>query len=203
MNTPTKPNLLEIAQKQREVKMLEKIQKGIPLTQAEMKELAKYQNGEVSPGIVQSQEQVAKVFEVTSRTVANWVKDGMPITKDGFYDLVEIQSWRFHRHNSRGSKDKDIDWDAKYREYKARLEESKFKAMIGELVPMREVEAGLIEISIAIKRALLSLPRTVAPRLTGLEPREIETIIRERVEEIINLFAQDKIFNDKTKNLDK
>jgi len=200
MNAPSKPNLLEIAQKQREVKMLEKIQRGIPLTQSEMKELAKYQNGDIAPGTVTSIEQVAKVFEVTPRTVSNWVKEGMP-KKDNRYDLVEIQSWRFHRRHATKNGE-EINWDAKYREYKARLEEGKFKAMIGELVPMREVESGLIEVSIAIKRALLSLPRTVAPRLVGLEPREIEGIIRERVEEIIKLFATDKVFGE-AKNLDE
>ena len=203
-----KPNLIEIAKKQREVKLIEKMQKGIPLSQSEMKELAKYQDGGSLPGILDSQDQVAKVFRVTSRTVANWVKDGMPVTKEGRYDIVEIQTWRFHKKNKKRTGDEDDDWDAKYREYKAKLEQIKFKTTIGELIPMREVEAGLIQISIAIKRALLALPRSVAPRLVGLESREIENILRERVEEIINLFAQDNIFKkddkaqEKTKNLD-
>ncbi len=201
---PPKPNLLEIAQKQREVKMLEKIQRGNPLTQSEMKELARYQNGGASSNLAESQEQVAKVFKVTSRTVANWVKEGMPVTKDGQYDLLEIQSWRFHRRFSKDADGKEVDWDAKYREFKARIEEGKFLTMIGQLISMQEVEDGLIQISTEIKRALLSLPRSLAPRLGGLEPREIEKVIRERVEEVINLFAKDRIFqkNEKTKDMD-
>lgn len=201
-----KPNLLEIARQQRHVKIIEKMQMGMPLTQSEMKELAKYEGGESSPGIVDSQEQVAKVFRVSVRTVANWAKDGMPVTKEGRYDIVEIQAWKFHKGRKKGNQNDD--WDAKYREYKAKLEEIKLKTTIGELIAMREVEAGLVEISIAIKRALLALPRSVAPRLVGLEPREMEGIIRERVEEIINLFAQDKIFKkddksqEQTKNMD-
>lgn len=198
-----KPNLIEIAKKQREVKLIEKMQMGIPLSQSEMKELARYQEGGSSPGILDNQEQVAKVFRVSLRTVANWVKNGMPVTKEGRYDIVEIQAWKFHRNNKKTAGGEDDDWDAKYREYKAKLEQIKFKTTIGELIPMREVEAGLIQISIAVKRALLSLPRSVAPRLVGLESREIEIIIRGRIEEIITLFAQNKIFKKNVKTREK
>ncbi len=209
-NVNDKPNLLEIARQQRHVKIIEKMQRGISLTQAEIKELAKYEGGDSSPGIVENQENVAKLFCVSTRTIANWAKDGMPVTKDGRYNIIEIQAWRFDKANKQraGNKKSPEDWLLRYREFKAKLEEIKLKTTIGELVSKREVEAGLIQISIAIKRALLALPRAVAPRLVGLEPREMEGIIRERVEEIINLFAQDRIFKkddkaqEKTKDMD-
>jgi len=208
-NEPNKPNLLEIAKKQREVKLIEKMQKGMALTPSEMKELAKYQDGGSLPGVLSTQDQVAQVFRVSTRTVANWAKDGMPVTKEGHYDILEIQTWKFNK--GRKSTGKNDDWDATYREYKAKVEQIKFKTMIAELISMREVEDGLVQVSIAIKRALLSLPRMVAPRLVGLEVREIENILRERVEEIINIFAKDQIFKkgksddsdgEKTKDLD-
>lgn len=189
-----------MARKRRHVKILEKLHKGDAPTKSEIKELADYEGGEPDPGIVDNQDQVAHVFGVSVRTVANWVKDGMPVMKDGKYDIAEIQAWRFlkkggNKKASKTSKNGE-NWDSKYREYKARFEEIRLKQALGELVSKREVETGLIQISIAIKRALLSLPRSVAPRLMGLEPREIEKVLRQSVEDIINLFAQDKIFGD-------
>ena len=213
-NDPKKPDILELARRSRHVKILEKLQRGIPPTQAELKELVKYEGGsELGPGILENQEQVAKVFSVSLRTVSYWAREGMPVRGDGKYDIKQIQGWRFKRSEQKPNAKKAYEnWDAKYREYKARLEEIKLKTAIGELVSRREVEAGLVQISIVIKRALLSLPRAVSPRLVGLETREIESIIRERVEEIINLFAKDEIFGEsnsrnikgreKAKNLD-
>ena len=197
-NEPKKLDILEVARRSRHVKILEKLQRGIAPTQAELKELIKYEGGsDLGPGILESQEQVAKVFSVSLRTVSYWTREGMPVRSDGKYDITQIQGWRFKRSEKKPNARKAYeDWDAKYREYKARREEIKLKLTEGELVSRREVEGGLVQISIAIKRALLALPRAVSPRLVGLETREIETIIRERVEEIINLFAKDEIFGE-------
>ena len=82
----------------------------------------------------------------------------------------------------------------------------------GELVKMSEVEAGLIQVSMAIKMALLRLPTILAPRLQGLEPRHIEKEVREQIETIIDSISKEKIFatrekknagnSRKTKNMD-
>lgn len=188
-----------MAKKQRHIHLYEKIQHKKPLSRAELKELSKYEEKEGQPGLVDTQEQVAKSFGVRLRTVEYWVKDGMPVRPDGKYDLKDIQAWKFTRKGnnrgpSKGKKDLAY-WDAVYREMKARSEMIRYRKHIGELVERRKIEEGLISISIAIKRTLLALPRALAPILGGLEPREIEKKLTDKIKETILLFARDKIFS--------
>jgi len=194
-----------MAKKQRHIYLLEKLQQKKPLSRSELKELSKFEEKEPgSPAILESQEQVARAFGVSARTVANWIKDGMPTTRDGRYDIKDIQAWKFMRGNKPRGKSgnnnlfkasKLEEWDAKYREFKARKEEILYRKAIGELVERKKIEEGLIIISTAIKRALLALPRELAPILAGLEPREIEKKLTEKVKAVINLFAKDQIFS--------
>lgn len=211
----SKPDIIKIAKSRRHLKMMEDLQQGKTLTPAQIRELAEYEGGgEADPSILATQEHVAKVFRVTVRTVRNWIETGMPVMKSGRYDLAEIVAWKFMRDHAVLSEGrKDDNWVGLYRECKAKIEEIKLWTIKGNVIPKQEVEQGLVQVSIAIKRALLALPRAIAPRLVGLEPREIEAVLRERVEEIINLFAKELIFGKtgksggkagkKTKNLDR
>jgi phage terminase Nu1 subunit (DNA packaging protein) len=207
---PNKPNVVEMAKKQRHIHLYEKIQHKKPLSRAELKELSNLEEKESTPEILDTQDQVAKAFGVRRRTVEYWAKDGMPVCSDGKYDIRDIQAWKFTRKNGHGggqSADKKnlAYWDAQYREYKARKEEVLYRKHIGELVERHKIEEGLISISIAIKRTLLAVPRSVAPILAGLEPREIEKVLTEKVKETIKLFSEDKIFSggEKEKKNDK
>ena len=202
---PPKPDILKIARSRRHLKMMESLQQGKTLSIAEIRELAQYEGGESNPLVLETQEYVAKVFKVTVRTVRNWIESGMPVAKDGRYDLSEIVAWKFMRDIKQFSDEKKegIDWLTEYRKYKAKNEESKHKLTKRDLISKHEVEEGLVQVSIAIKRALLSLPRSIAPRLIGLEAREIEAVLRERVEEIINLFAKDLIFGKSRRRVKK
>ncbi len=198
-NKTPQPKILEMAKKRRHIYLLEKLQKGPTLSKSEVAELGKYESDPNSPGIVDSQEKVAKVFGVSVRTVARWLKDGMPVLATGGYNLKDINDWR-HFHNDKISKKtskekQELDfWDARYRKAKALNEEDKLRISRGELIQVKDVEKGLIQVSLAIKRAFLGLPRSVAPQLKGLEAREIEAILVKRVKEIIIQFAEGKIF---------
>jgi phage terminase Nu1 subunit (DNA packaging protein) len=203
-----KPNLIEMAKKRRHLHLVEKLARGKSstptLSRAEINELKKYERDPNSPGIVDSQEKVAKVFGVAVRTVERWVKEGMPITPQKDYDLLEIRAWRLIRNQklkSKGNKKNDADmWDAKYREYKARLAEMAFKKAMGELIPKDIVEKELIQISIGIKMALLALPQQVASQLVGLEARQINTLLTSRIKEAIQDIADGKVLVKKIKN---
>jgi hypothetical protein len=131
----------------------------------------------------------------------------MPVTPKGDYDLLEIRAWRALKNNKKivqgGKKDKQEVWDAKFREYKARLAEIALKKAMGELIPRETVDRDLVQISLTVKRSFLSLPRQVAPQLAGLEPRQIEALLSSRIKEIIGKFANGKIFTEKTKKRKK
>ena len=205
-----KPDIVKIAKNRRHIKIVEDLQQGKTLTPAEIRELAIYETEDDSQDTVLwvSQVQVAKLFKVDTRTVRNWIDAGMPVAKKGKYNLAEIVAWKMMREKP--SSADAAGWIAKWHEaracitgYKAELEEMKVKEFKGALISRGEVERGLVQVSIAIKQALLALPRAIAPRLIGLEAREIETVLRERVEEIINLFAKGQIFGSPSKRVKK
>lgn len=217
---PKKPDIVKIAKSRRHFKIVEALQQGKTLTQAEIRELAEYETGEEadteSPAIMATQKQIAKLFSVDTRTIRNWIDAGMPAGKRGKYDVAKIVAWKIMRDQP-ASPDA---WMEKINEGRARLVnfradivEANARTVKGQLIAREDVERGLVQVSIAIKMALLALPRSIAPRLVGLEPREIEAVLRERVEEIINLFAKELIFeepgkrgkknNRKAKNMDR
>lgn len=191
-------NVVEMAKRKRHIHLLEKLQKGKDLTPTEIKDLSRFEEGPIPPGIVENQDQVAKAFGISARTVRHWIKDGMPVTKEGRYDVKEIQAWRFIHAKKRGNQKKNQEnWEAKYREFKAKTAEIEYRKRLGELIPRTDVEKGLVQIIIAVKRAFLALPRAMAPQLMGLEPRQIEALLTVRIKEIIKMFSEDRIFTEK------
>ncbi len=92
-----KTDVVAMAKKKRHIHLLEKLQQNKSISKSEIKELAEYEEGSKSPAVVNSQDQVAKAFKVSARTVPRWIKDGMPVRPDGYYNIIEIQSWRTAR----------------------------------------------------------------------------------------------------------
>ncbi|HNT30337.1 MAG TPA: hypothetical protein PKL83_05285 [bacterium] len=220
-----KIKVVEMARKRRHIHLLEKLQRGQSstpsLSKTEIKELEQLEQDPDSPGTVDSQEKVARVMGVDVRTVARWVKNGMPVTPQGLYDLLEIRAWRELKNQRKGTagskKETQEDlWDAKYREYKAKLAEIAFKKAMAELLPRDTVERELVQISLTVKRKMLALPNQISAALVGLEARQINSRLRARITEIISAFATGKVFtvtkerkrkknasiDNKTQNLD-
>jgi len=186
-----KPDLVAMARKKRHLYLVQKMHQDKVLTPVEIRELAKFEGKPIAPGIVQTQEEVAKVFGISVRTVQYWAKDGMPKTEKGTYDLVDIQRWRFEKNNTRNSgknSEKD-EWETRLKKSKAKLAEIELKKALGEVISTDEVEKARIARIMAVKRALLALPRAVAPILAGLEARDIEILLTSRIREMIAKFA--------------
>ena len=198
--------IIEMAKRRRHIALLEKMQRGKSntpsLKPSEIKELEKLATDPTSPSVVDSQEKVAKIFNVSIRTVARWAKDGMPVTPQGFYDLLEIRAWRSVRNqqsHSKGKEHKQDFWDSMYRENKAKLAEIALKKATGELIPREVIERELVHVSLTVKHAFLGLPKQVAPQLANQEARPIEVILTKRIKEIVNEFAIGDIFNKNAK----
>ncbi len=197
-----KVKVIEMAKKRRHIHLLEKLQRGKSATPSlsknEIKELEQLEQNPDSPGMVDSQEKVAKIFGVDVRTVARWVKNGMPVTPQGQYDLIEIRAWRAlknQRQEKSSGKKNDLEaWDAKFREYKAKLAEIALKKAMGELIARETVEHELIQISLTVKNKMLALPNQISASLVGLEARPINTRLTARIKEIISEFGDGKVF---------
>lgn len=189
--------IVAVAKKKRQIHLYEKIQKGQSLSRSELKELENFEGPPPEAGVVDTQEKVAHAFRVKVRTVQYWVRDGMPVRPDGKYSIMDIKDWRLVKKNPNG-KQQSFGWgekekqNATFRKFKAKLAEIEYKKAIGDLIPRAEVERGRIERIQTVKKALLALPKRMAPQLVGLEARELETVLKERMEEIITDFAGHK-----------
>ena len=80
-----------------------------------------------------------------------------------------------------GADDQDIeeekDWSNEYRKARAQRENLTVKQLKGEVVNRREVEEMVADRASEVKQSILSLGRRLAPRLVGMNAREIETEI--------------------------
>lgn len=185
--------LVEVAKKKRQIHLLDKLQKGKPLSTAEIRELEQFEGGgALPPGVVRTQGEVASALRVDKRTIERWVSDGMPREPEGDYNLIDIQAWRMVKNEKENDPDEKekIKWDIKYREYKARLAEFELKKAYGQVINRELVEAGMIARILAVKSALWALPKVVAPVVAGMDPREAEAYLRERIKEIFLQFAE-------------
>lgn len=193
-----KQNLAELAKKKRYLHLVEKMHGGKALTKQEIAELEQFEKEPLAPTVVKTLDEVARVMGVSYRTAQRWKKDGMPETKEGFYDLEVVKSW----HMARAEQDDALEgknfWDERIRKYKASILELELRKATGELVSKDEVEKGRIDRIIAVKRALLALPTRLAPVLAMKEPREIEVILYEAISEIIDEFAGVRNFKNES-----
>ena len=158
------------------------------MTKPEIKELEEFEKEPQESTIVKSAEEVAQFMDVSERTVYRWRNEGMPVTKDGYYDLERIRVW-FEEREKTGDGEGKAYWEEKIRKYRATLLELELKKATAELISSEEVERGRIIRIIAVKRSLLALPTRLAPALSMQEPREIEVILYEAISEIIDEFA--------------
>ena len=182
-------DLVEFAHKKRYAALLEKLKTG-NLNQSEITELAKYQGGDTASGCVTTHKEVAEAFEVSTRTVRNWVADGMPVNKDGTLNLVDILAWKTARAGGGKEASDKQKYEATLLKFKALMIEISYKKLMGEVVPVAEVDAGRVQRILIIKKALLGLPGRVAPQLVGLSMEEIKTRLTIRINEIITEFAK-------------
>lgn len=197
-----KQNLADIARKKRYLHLIEKMHSGTPLTKPEIRELEEFEKEPQDQTVVKTAEEVAQVMDVSERTIYRWRNEGMPVTKDGFYDLEKIRIWCEERERS-GETEGKAYWEEKIRKYKATLLELDLKKAIGELVSSEDVERGRIARIIAVKRSFLALPTRLAPILSMKEPRDIESILYDAIAEVIDEFAGEKNVKTRQDNMDR
>lgn len=184
-------DIVEIAKKKRRLALMEKVQRGSALTAGELAELKKFEGKtDLSVTSVSSLERVASAFDVSLRTVQRWVAQGMPQKEGGEYDLLAIQAWRLSKADQNPGDTEG--WELTYRKYKALLAEIEYQKRIGDLIPKAEVVAGMIDRITAVKMQFLALPQRIAPQLEGLDVNQREELLRDRLEEIIQEFADGK-----------
>lgn len=192
-NVPPAESVMDRARDQRHKHLLEKMESGKGLNASERNELAELERRKSMPaGCVGTQKDLAAALSVGERTIPNWIKQGMPRTPEGYYNILEISKW--HEENigtpktKRGSPD-GVDWENEYRKTKAQQALMDLQKNRGELIEIEEVQRGRILRIQTLKNALLALPSRVAPRLEGLNRQEIRQELTTTLHEMIKHFS--------------
>jgi len=138
-------------------------------------------------------EEVARHFAVAARTVDRWVKDGCPRDPRGWFELSAVGRWREARERARSAREKAplASAEARWRMARAQAEEIRLAQLRGTLLDREDVERGRVARLVAVRRRLLALPRSAAPILAGLTPREIEAWLDGWARDAIRAFAEE------------
>ena len=189
--TEEKKNLADIARKKRHLSLIEKLQSGKSLTKSEINELDEFENEKEKRAIVKAQDEIAKIMGVSCRTIQRWKKEGMPVTKEGYYDLDAIKKWYDEKSGLLSTEEGDEKpfWDKQLQKYKARILEIELKKMEGDIMTRSEVENGWAIRVAAVRAEFTALPDRVAPVLAMKEPREIKKLLLDAIIEITDEFA--------------
>jgi len=184
--TPDNKLLIEIAVKKRLAHLIQKLHQG-SLSQGEIKEL-KQLGGETLPaGCVWTQKEIAEAFNVSLRAIGNWVSKGMPKEPEGFYHLIKICYWKMADETDKTSEE---NWGEINKKYQALIHELEYKSLKKKLISKEEVDTIFRNRLISLVRSFGALPREVAPAMEGMDVRQREAYLTERIEDIRNQFAE-------------
>ena len=205
---------VEIAQKQRHLYLLSKVQSNQKLSKSELKELREFEslragengkpkssNGKgrkannnhvfAQKDILPNQKAAAEFAGVSVRTIQKWKAAGMPCVEGGGYFKGILKFYKENRgHQPTEERRAGLAADADYKTIRAKLLQMELDVKQGKLVPIEEIEKGRIARILTVKRALLGLGRKLAPQLVKLkDARQISKIINTEARSIIKGFS--------------
>ena len=154
--------------------------------------------------------QVAELFRVTERTIANWIKEGLPVVRGvgragNTYQGWEVVEWYVGKRFADKIGDEGYDYmaeRARLTHHQANIAELEAEQRRGNLWPTETVGLMLQRIIGNGRAKLLSIPSKVRNRVPGLEPRAydlIEDLIREAMDEL----SADRIPDDVRESLER
>ena len=118
----------------------------------------------------------------------------MPKNSDGTYSVAAVRAWVAARDAAKDAagklSDDETEWTVQYRKYKALMSKLDFEKRQGQLVEVAEVDAVNVRKVLALKQRLLMLPRTLGPRLVGLDAEAIILLIEAEIMSAIRDFAE-------------
>lgn len=145
---------------------------------------------------------IADFFQVSTKTIRNWRNDGAPIPKKYLdADLGEIQLWRAKYTKAGDGRQRDFYSpptveDKEFHELRkikaeADRKERENRERLAELVEKKELEYLWVSRIVACKQGLMTLGRSLPPRLIHCQSeREMEIIILEAVRELLLAFSR-------------
>ena len=135
-----------------------------------------------------SSKQACDLYDCSRATLANWVKNGLPKSENG-YPLKGGVHWHIKRQTAAGS-DKDSKyWQKEFRKFKAQLAEIDLKIKRGDLVAHADVLSALKEMQNYVKKHLRLIPRIAPERMIGQDVRTQAETLGQMVDTILTTMA--------------
>lgn len=151
-------------------------------------------------------EAAARFHSVTDRTLRNWVQEGCPQEKPGWYDPAAIMRWRNGDGRSGGSAAgesmaaRKLEAETKYREAKAKREQLALEAQQGLYFSKDEVEAAWAGRIVELKAGLLAMARKAAGGFADAElRRNIERVIMDEIYDLLDQYSRTGQYTPKQK----
>ncbi|RCX20892.1 phage terminase Nu1 subunit (DNA packaging protein) [Anaerobacterium chartisolvens] len=148
-------------------------------------------------GALYSTSVIAKLFNVTERTINNLTKDGIITRAErGKYDLVPtvqayvkyLQEKAFGKNVASGDYHSEKTAHERIKRQMAELTLAKMKA---ELLDAYIVERVMSEMNVGIRNKILSIPQKLAPKLTNIgESSEIYDVLNNELREVLTELSE-------------
>lgn len=141
---------------------------------------------------------VADEFDVSARTVHDWVARGCPCTrgpKGNRFDMPEVAKWK-KDHNITGEPGRPVTSSPAVDSTKLRKEnalaaiyEMRAAREMGHLIDVAAARTAGLTLVTTARNKWMGFGAAMAPQLEGLPAVEIQTLLESRVEEILNELA--------------
>jgi phage terminase Nu1 subunit (DNA packaging protein) len=111
--------------------------------------------------------QAAQGFQVTKKTIAEWVKKGMPKKKHGEFDFFTIVSWWAENIYRSDDSAGVIDAKEKYWAARARREVVRADEAENRVVPVDQVRDEAFQLARTVRDAILNVPDRISAELAS------------------------------------
>lgn len=141
--------------------------------------------------------ELTELFGVSRQALTNWGRAGCPKYDRGKWYLPDVLQWfRGNRDSPVASgekesmRDRKLRADTEYREERARRERVLREALEGLYFLKTEVEKAWAARALEAKAGFLLLEKTLPMELVGKDEEDMETIIADRVREVLSDYAR-------------
>lgn len=128
---------------------------------------------------------MALLYGISGPAISKWKARGMPTNSDGTLNGPDVVQWRREQDTLTITSGESSENLERVRAATAGIKELELAQKRGELAEVAEVDEEVSRMVISFRMSLQALPAAVAPRLEGLEAREIMALLTGEVDRIL------------------
>jgi len=154
-------------------------------------------SSEYKPKFIFSTGDVCEILGVSRQTLSDWKKDDCPFLGRGKWDLAAVVQWDRGRFANRqvtpeetGIKLRKLQADTLFREERAKREKIMREALEDLYFRKEDVEEAWAMRAMEAKSTFMLFAKVLPMELAGKTEQEMESIIAERVREVLSDYAR-------------